>query len=128
MSAIWKAPDGSSVELPKLTMDLSELTDVVRESSIGRERYSAEWDFVSRVLPEDVIAQACDGESLNECDVVALECCYQSIVATYTAPIVEARNKELREQAAALKPMSDAASGVASIIGETRQRTVRRVR
>lgn len=128
MAATWTAPGGTAVELPKLTLELSEMTDSARSASASRERYGIEWSFLSRVLPADVLEDATDGATLEECDVVALECAYQSVVRAYTAPMVEERNRELREQVALLRPVADAARAAAAISGGATQGNVRRVR
>lgn len=128
MAATWKAPDGTPVELPKLTLELSEATDSVRAASSSRDRYGLEWSFLSRVLPADVLADAADGDSLEDCDVVALECAYQSVVRAYTAPMVEERNREIREQVALLRPVSEAAQSVAALSDPAARRAQRRVR
>ena len=118
--ARWRGSDGSVHELPKMTLAMSELTDAA-QAATGRERYEAEWELLSAALPAEALAAEVDGDGLETCDVVALECCYQGVVAAYAKPMLDARAAAVRAQLESVRPAIDAVSKVAPAVGATRR-------
>lgn len=95
------------IELPKLTMHLSELSDAVEAAQGNRERYQAMWDFLGEALGESR-ADAVDGETLETCDLVSLAVTYTGVVDAYAAPIMEEQRRQVRAQVSAVQPAIDA--------------------
>ena len=114
--ARWRSSSGETYELPKLTLAMSEATDRVSSARAARERAELEWRFLSDVLPDGALAPEVDGETVDTCDVVALEVCYQGVVAAYTLPMHEARARAAREQLDLVRQPLEAVSKMAPVV------------
>lgn len=114
--ARWRSAGGETYELPKLTLALSEMTDRASAARGARERAELEWSFLDEVLPQGALASEVDGESVDECDVVALEVCYQAVVSAYTLPMVEARSRAAKAQLDLVRQPMEAVSKMAPLV------------
>ncbi len=106
------------IELPKLTMALSEKSDAVEAAQGNRERYQAMWDFLAEALG-DSLPEVADGETLETCDLVSLAVAYTGVVDAYAAPIMEEQRRQVRAQVSAVQPAIDAMGKLSS--GQSRQ-------
>lgn len=114
---------GNAVELPKLTLGISDKMDEVSAAQSNRERYRLQYEFVKEVCGEEYAAQALDGEDIEGIDLVALNVAYVGIVNAYAAPAAKARAEGVAEQMKALKPVVGAADAVGriAVMGNSRQ-------
>ena len=116
----YRDTKGNAVELPKLTLGISDKMDEVSAAQSNRERYRLQYEFVKEVCGEEYAAQALDGEDI---DLVALNVVYVGIVNAYAAPAAKAQAEGIAEQMKALKPVVGAADAVGKIavMGNSRQ-------
>lgn len=114
---------GNAVELPKLTLGISDKMDAVGSVQSNRERYRLQYEFIKEVCGEEYAAQALDGEGIEDIDLVELNVVYVGIVNAYAAPAAKARAEGIAEQMKALKPVVGAADAVGKIavMGNSRQ-------
>lgn len=106
------------IELPKLTMHLSELSDAIEAAQGNRERYQAMWDFMTEALG-DALPETVDGETLETCDLVSLAVAYTGVIDAYATPIMEEQRRQVREQVSAVQPAIDAMGKLSR--GQSRQ-------
>lgn len=119
----YRDTKGNVVELPKLTLGISDKMDEVGAAQSNRERYRLQHEFVKEVCGEDYAAQALDGEAIEDIDLVELNVVYVGIVNAYAAPAAKAQAEGIAEQMKALKPMVGAADAVSkmAVMGNSRQ-------
>lgn len=120
---VYRDRNGNAVELPKLTLALSDEMDAVGAAKSNRERYELQYEFVKEVCGEEYASQALDGESIDEVDLVGLNVLYIGIVNAYAAPAAKAQAEGIAEQMKALKPVVGAADAVGrmAVVGNSRQ-------
>lgn len=102
--AIKVKTKGGTIELPKLTLRLSDMTDEVEECADNRERYGLQLAFLHEVVDGEELAGLLDGEELEEVDLTELNLLYAAVVNAYAAPIVEEQAKALDTQLKAVQP------------------------
>lgn len=114
---------GNAVELPKLTLGISDKMDEVGAARSNRERYRLQYEFVKEVCGEEYAARALDGEDIDDIDIVELNVAYVGIVNAYAAPAAKAQAEGIAEQMKALKPVVGAADAVGrmAVMGNSRQ-------
>lgn len=119
----YRDTEGNAVELPKLTLGISDKMDAVGSAQSNRERYRLQHEFVKEVCGEEYAAQALDGEDIGDIDLVALNVVYVGIVNAYAAPAAKAQAEGIAEQMKALKPVVGAADAVGriAVMGNSRQ-------
>lgn len=119
----YRDTNGNAVELPKLTLGISDKMDEVSAAQSNRERYRLQYEFVKEVCGEEYAAQALDGEDIEDIDLVALNVVYVGIVNAYAAPAAKAQTEGIAEQMKALKPVIGAvdAVGKVAVMGNSRQ-------
>lgn len=119
----YRDTKGNAVELPKLTLGISDKMDAVGSAQSNRERYRLQYEFVNEVCGEEYAAQALDGEGIDDIDLVALNVVYVGIVNSYAAPAAKAQAEGIAEQMKALKPVVGAADAVGkfAVMGNSRQ-------
>lgn len=99
---------GNSVELPKLTLALSDKMDAVSATRNNSERYRLQWEFVREVCGDEFAEKALDGFDLLDVDLVALNVVYIGIVNAYSAPALKAQSERIKEQLRDIKPLVSA--------------------
>lgn len=97
-----------SIELPKLTMALSDMSDEVERCETTRERFGKMYDFLREVVEPDALSVILDGDTLDSIDLVALGVTYSGIIDAYAAPLVDEQKRQLNAQVSAAKPALDA--------------------
>lgn len=112
---------GNTLELPKLTLKLSEEMEAVPNQPTMREVAKAMYAFVSKVLPKDYLAGALDGSKLDDVDLVKLRNAYDGINAAYTDALDTGRMQELSERIEAMSPMLEAMEKVVTMSNQSRQ-------
>ena len=119
----YRDTKGNAMELPKLTLGISDKMDEVGAAQSNRERYRLQYEFIKGVCGEEYAAQALDGEDIEEIDLVALNVVYVGIVNAYAAPAAKAQAEGIAEQMKALKPVVGAADAVGKMadMGKSRQ-------
>lgn len=120
---VYRDSKGNAVELPKLTLGISDKMDAVGAAQSNRERYSLQYEFIKEVCGEEYAANALDGEDIENIDLVELNVVYVGIVNAYAAPAAKAQAEGIAEQMKALKPVVGAADAVGKIavMGNSRQ-------
>lgn len=120
---VYRDGKGNAVELPKLTLEISDKMDAVGAAQSNRERYRLQHEFVKEVCGEEYAAQALDGEGIEDIDLVELNVVYVGIVNAYAAPAAKAQAEGIAEQMKALKPVVGAADAVGriAVMGNSRQ-------
>lgn len=108
--------NGDRVSLPKLTLDLSDAMDAVTACDDNRKRYALQLDFLNRVIPSDILAEELGGSEVTDVDLVALAVLYVKVVNAYTAPVMEAQTKQLRDQLTTLKPIINATVDMSKVM------------
>ena len=108
--------NGDRVSLPKLTLDLSDAMDAVTSCEDNRKRYALQLDFLNRVIPADILAEELGGSEVTDVDLVALAVLYVKVVNAYTAPVMEAQTKQLRDQLTTLKPIINATVDMSKVM------------
>lgn len=112
---------GNALELPKLTLKLSEEMEAVPNQPTMREVAKAMYAFVSKVLPKDYLAGALDGSKLEDIDLVKLRNAYDGINAAYTDALDTSRMQDLSERIEAMSPMLEAMEKVVTMSNQSRQ-------
>lgn len=98
-------PDGTTFELPKLTLALRE--EKQRAAQLGEEgaKLRAQYAWLKKVLPSDYLAQAVDGKGVESCDTTMLGVLFIRVSDTYDAPLTDAQMAQIEKQAAAFEKM-----------------------
>lgn len=119
----YRDAKGNAVELPKLTLGISDKMDEVSAAQSNRERYRLQYEFVKEVCGEEYAAQALDGEDIDDIDIVELNVVYVGIANAYAAPAAKAQAEGIAEQMKALKPVVGAADAVGrmAVMGNSRK-------
>lgn len=119
----YRAENGNLIELPKLTLALSDEMDAVGMAQSSRDRYRLQHEFVKKVCGDGNAAEMLDGDDIEDIDLVALNTTYVGIVNAYAAPVARVQADAVAEQMKALKPVVGAADAVSriSIMGNSRQ-------
>lgn len=119
----YRDANGNLIELPKLTIALSDEMDAASAAQSNRERFRLQHEFVKEVCGEGNAAAMLDGEEIEDIDLVALNVAYVGIVNAYAAPAAKAQADGVAEQMKALKPVIGAANAVGKIavMGNNRQ-------
>lgn len=119
----YRAANGNLIELPKLTLALSDEMDAVGMAQSSRDRYRLQHEFVKKVCGDDNAAAMLDGEDIEDIDLVSLNTTYVGIVNAYAAPVAKVQAEAIAEQMKALKPVVGAADAVSriSVMGNSRQ-------
>lgn len=112
---------GNALELPKLTLKLSEEMEAVPNQPTMREVAKAMYAFVSKVLPKDYLTGALDGSKLEDIDLVKLRNAYDGINAAYTDALDTSRMQDLSERIEAMSPMLEAMEKVVTMSNQSRQ-------
>lgn len=117
------ANGGKMIELPKLTIALSDEMDAVGAAQSNRERFRLQHEFVKEVCGDDNAEAMLDGEDIEDIDLVALNTTYVGIVNAYAAPVAKVQADAVAEQMKALKPVVGAADAMSriSVMGNSRQ-------
>lgn len=116
MSIKYQSKAGT-IELPKLTMALSEMSDEVERAEGTRERFSRMYDFLREVVDADALETILDGDSLDGIDLVALGVTFSGVIDAYAAPLVEEQKRQLNSQLAAARPALDAMGKLQAVQG-----------
>lgn len=119
----YRDANGNLIELPKLTIALSDEMDAVSAAQSNRDRFRLQHEFVKEVCGEGNAAAMLDGEEIEDIDLVALNVAYVGIVNAYAAPAAKAQADGVAEQMKALKPVIGAANAVGriAVMGNSRQ-------
>lgn len=117
------ANGGKMIDLPKLTIALSDEMDAVATAQSSRERYRLQHEFVKEVCGDENAAAMLDGEDIEDIDLVALNTTYVGIVNAYAAPVAKVQAEAVADQMKALKPVVGAADAMSriSVMGNSRQ-------
>ena len=90
-----------SYELPKYTLDLADAIAEISATKEQRAIYSLQLEFLERVLPEEVVHVALDGETVSNVDLMQLNAIYNKVVAEFMRPQMEQMERQITET---LKP------------------------
>lgn len=119
---------GNTLDLPKLTLKLSEEMDAVPNQATHREIAKAMYTFVCKVLPADYLKERLDGSSLDDIDIVELRRVYEGIDGAYTDAMDTGRMQEITDRVESMKPMLEAMEKVVSMSNQTQRQGFKRVK
>ena len=105
MAVTYRDANGSVIELPKLTLALSDRMDEVQAETVNAKRYALQLDFLNDVLGSEYVEAELDGTSVEDVDLVSLNILYTAIVNAYTLPVQQAQLEAARKQLQQVQPM-----------------------
>lgn len=114
--------NGEVLELPKLTLKLSEEMEAVPNQPSLREVAKAMYAFVSKVLPKDYLAAVLDGSTVDDVDLVALRNTYDGINNAYTEATESGKMQDITERMESMMPMLDAMEKVVNMSNQAQSR------
>lgn len=88
-------------ELPALTMGLARRRDEAQRAT-GEDGWRRRWAFLADVLGAEALADATGAESVEACDVTALDATFARVCAEYDRPVTEAQREQVEQRLAAL--------------------------
>lgn len=106
MGVRYQAKTGS-VELPKLTLALSQMMDAADREQDGEGRCRLMHAFLAEVFGEE-LPGLIDGETVEECDLVELGVLYAGVTNAYAAPVAAEQRKRINSQIESVKPAIEA--------------------
>ena len=97
---------GATVELPPMTMALNEMTERIAASQ-GSEHFRALFDFISTVIPADLLEEEVGGTTVATANLISLEVTYTRILNAYLRPVIAERMTAINEQMGNIKPVAE---------------------
>ncbi len=98
---------GATVELPPMTMALNEMTERIAASQ-GSEHFRVLFDFISAVIPADLLEEEVGGTAVATANLISLEVTYTRILNAYLRPVIAERMTAINEQMGSIKPVAEA--------------------
>lgn len=105
MAVTYRDANGSVIELPKLTLALSDRMDEIQAETVNAKRYALQLDFLRDVLGSEYVEAELDGTGVDDVDLVSLNILYTAIVNAYTLPVQQAQLEAARKQLQQVQPM-----------------------
>ena len=105
MAVTYRDANGSVIELPKLTLALSDRMDEIQGETVNAKRYALQLDFLNDVLGSEYVEAELDGTGVEDVDLVSLNILYAAIVNAYTLPVQQAQLEAARKQLQQVQPM-----------------------
>lgn len=102
---------GHAVELPKLTLALSDKMNVVQAAKPGRACYEAQLSFLREVIGADELADMLDGVTIKDVDLQALQMAYIQVTNAYTQPLIDEQITNMSRVTDELKTITAAMGG-----------------
>ena len=114
--------EGAALDLPKLTLRLSEEMEAVPNQANLREIAKAMYAFVGKVLPPDYLAERLQGSTIEEIDMVELRRVYEGINSAYTDAMETGRMQDIAERVESMMPMLDAMEKAVNMSNQAQSR------
>lgn len=105
MAVTYRDANGSVIELPKLTLAMSDRMDEIQAETVNAKRYALQLDFLRDVLGSEYVEAELDGTGVDDVDLVSLNILYTAIVNAYTLPVQQAQLEAARKQLQQVQPM-----------------------
>lgn len=112
MAVTYKDRHGKTLNLPKLTLDVSDRMDAIQACEDNRERYSMQYEFLKDALGEDYVNAEVDGNSVEDADLVMLNILYIAVVNAYALPVQQQQLENAKRQLSQVQPMLGAVDSV----------------
>lgn len=109
--------DGTTLDLPKLTLSLREEKQRAAQLTEDAAKFRAQFSWLKKVLPTEYMAQAIDGDTVDDCDTTALGVLFIDVSEAYDAPLVAKQVAQMEKQAAAFDRMGKLIDSAAKIQG-----------
>lgn len=105
MAVTYRDRHGNAIELPKLTLALSDRMDEIQAEASNALRYEKQLSFLKDVLEPSYVDEELDGTTVEDVDLVMLNILYTAIVNAYTLPVQQAQLDAARKQLQQVQPM-----------------------
>ena len=105
MAVTYRDRHGNAIELPKLTLSLSDRMDEIQAEQANAVRYEMQLSFLKDVLEPSYVDAELDGTSVEDVDLVMLNILYTAVVNAYTLPVQQAQLEAARKQLQQVQPM-----------------------
>ncbi len=87
----YTTPNGTTVELPKLTVALARKMNANKQATAPEDAWRCEYAFLRDCLPPECLSDALDGDTFEAIDLSALDALFAGVVRAYSAPALEAQ-------------------------------------
>lgn len=105
MAVTYRDRHGNAIELPKLTLALSDRMDEIQAEASNALRYEKQLSFLKDVLEPSYVDEELDGTTVEDVDLVMLNILYTAVVNAYTLPVQQAQLDAARKQLQQVQPM-----------------------
>lgn len=115
MAVTYRDRHGNAIELPKLTLSLSDRMDEIQAEQVNAVRYEMQLSFLKDVLEPSYVDAELDGTSVEDVDLVMLNILYTAVVNAYTLPVQQAQLEAAKKQIAQAQPMMNTLGSMAQV-------------
>lgn len=115
MAVTYRDRHGNAIELPKLTLSLSDRMDEIQAEQANAVRYEMQLSFLKDVLEPSYVDAELDGTSVEDVDLVMLNILYTAVVNAYTLPVQQAQLEAAKKQLAQVQPMMNTLGSMAQV-------------
>ena len=115
MATTYRDRHGNTIELPKLTLAMSDQMDEIEQTESNRERYQMQLDYLTNVLGEQYVKEELEGSTIDDVDLVMLNVLYVAIVNAYALPVQQAQLEAMKRQMTQVQPMLGSLNSIADI-------------
>lgn len=120
--------DGYAIDLPKLTLELSDEMDAVQAAQPGRAKFAAQYDFLKHVIEPEALAEMLDGDELETIDLAGLQLIYINVLSAYKQPMLQAQMEQLSKVSASVAPLMETMKAAQQMASRNGRQGFRRVK
>ena len=115
MAVTYRDRHGNAIELPKLTLAMSDRMDEIQDEVSNSARYELQLDFLKTVLEPSYVDDELDGTTVDDVDLVMLNILYTAVVNAYTLPVQQAQMEAAKKQLQQVQPMMGTINSIAQM-------------
>ena len=115
MAVTYRDRHGNAIELPKLTLALSDRMDEIQAEVSNSARCELQLDFLKTVLEPSYVDDELDGTTVEDVDLVMLNILYTAVVNAYTLPVQQAQMEAAKKQIQQVQPMMGTINSIAQM-------------
>ena len=115
MAVTYRDRHGNAIELPKLTLAMSDRMDEIQDEVSNSARYELQLDFLKTVLEPSYVDDELDGTTVDDVDLVMLNILYTAVVNAYTLPVQQAQMEAAKKQIQQVQPMMGTINSIAQM-------------
>ena len=115
MAVTYRDRHGNAIELPKLTLAMSDRMDEIQDEVSNSARYELQLDFLKTVLEPSYVDDELDGTTVEDVDLVMLNILYTAVVNAYTLPVQQAQMEAAKKQLQQVQPMMGTINSIAQM-------------